>query len=105
MLVVFGLWGCSPGGDEGQDPQAMLASYQAKVPEGTSLRTARAIMESEGFTVTDSNGEAWKGMKGFTFLRCVRDDGTVIKRRWEFAVMHNGHFVTAIEIRPGLVYP
>jgi hypothetical protein len=90
---------------EGQSPDEMLSKYREKIVSGTSLRAARAMMEADGFAVTEETGAGWKGKKNFTFLRCVRDDGIVIKRRWEFALMHNGQFVTEVDIRPGLVYP
>ena len=86
-------------------PDSMLALYQQKVPVGTSVRAARALMEADGFTVTEAENAKWKSKRGFTFLRCTRDDGIVIKRHWEFALMHNNQVVTSVEVRPGLVYP
>jgi len=100
------LSGCnSTPDDTDENPELMLSNYQAKIPVGTSVRNARAIMEADGFVVTETQQAKWKGKNGFTYLRCIRDDGIVIKRRWEFALMHNGQFITAVEVRPGLVYP
>lgn len=100
------LSGCNSAPDDtDENPELMLGNYQAKIPVGTSVRNARAIMEADGFVVTESQQAKWKGKNGFTYLRCIRDDGIVIKRRWEFALMHNGQFITGVEVRPGLVYP
>lgn len=90
---------------ESHTPEEMLASYQLKIPVGTTLRQARSLMEADGFTVTEVENSKWKTKKGFTYLQCVRDDGMVIKRHWVFAIMHNTQVVTSVEIRPGLLYP
>lgn len=106
--VLGGLSGCNSKEEKGSEemkPEEMLSLYQSKIPVGTTVTVARSLMQQDGFDVSNMENRTWKGRKGLTFLRCVRDDGKMIKRRWEFAVMHNGLTVTAIELRPGLVYP
>ena len=103
--MVVGLVGCRQKPSEEVSKEDMLSTYKEKIPVGTSLKDARAIMEADGFVITEKVNARWRGKNGFTFLCCVRDDGMVIKRRWEIALMHNGQFVTGVDIRPGLVYP
>ncbi len=45
------------------------------------------------------------GRRGGDYLRCIRDDGQLIKRRWDVALIHEGGRVTSVDLRAALVYP
>jgi hypothetical protein len=86
-------------------PKQMQETLEKSVPKGTALETAKVFMEGEGFVCEDIKGGTWKGRKGLNFLQCKREDGQMIKRRWEVALMHDGKTVSAMEMRTALVYP
>jgi hypothetical protein len=91
--------------EEVVSPQQMQATLEKAVPKGMALEDAKGFMESEGFVCEEVKGGTWKGKKGLTFLHCKREDGQMIKRRWEVALMHDGKTVSALEMRTALVYP
>ena len=86
-------------------PKEMQATLEKSVQKGMQLQAARAFMEGEGFVCEDVKGGTWKGRKGLNFLHCKREDGQMIKRRWEVALMHDGKSIASLEIRTALVYP
>ena len=45
------------------------------------------------------------GRRGLDYLRCIRDYGQLIKRRWDVALIHDGGRVTSVDVRALLVYP
>ena len=112
LLRLVLLWGlllsvgaCSKKPDERTTPAEMLQFYKGKLPLGTSVRAAEKLMEEDGFSVEHKRGARWKGRSGLTFLHCLRDDGQMVKRRWEFALFHDGSVITDIEMRSATVYP
>lgn len=104
-LVAFSACSKNESGDERTTPTQMLALYQSKLPMGTPVRVAKELMLKEGFAVVEESGAKWKGRAGLTFLRCTRDDGKMVKRRWEFALMHDGVLISSVEMRSATVYP
>jgi hypothetical protein len=92
-------------GNETTTPAEMLSLYQSKLPIGTPVRVARELMLKEGFSVEEESRGKWKGRSGLRFLRCTRDDGKLVKRRWEFALMHDGVLISGVEMRAATVYP
>lgn len=86
-------------------PQQMKATLEKSVTKGMALEAAKVYMEGEGFACEDIKGGTWKGRKGMNFLHCMREDGQMIKRRWEVALMHDGRTVSDLEMRTALVYP
>ena len=86
-------------------PQQMQQTLEKSVPKGMALETAKVFMEGEGFACEEIKGGTWKGKKGLNFLHCKREDGQMIKRRWEVALMHDGRSVSSMDIRTALVYP
>ncbi len=91
--------------EEVASPKEMQAMIEKAVPKGMALDTAKVFMEGEGFVCEEVKGGIWKGRKGLNFLHCKREDGQMIKRRWEFALMHDGRTVSDLEMRSALVYP
>ena len=86
-------------------PKEMQQTLEKSVTKGMNLDAAKAFMEKEGFVCEDVKGGTWKGRKGLNFLHCKREDGQMIKRRWEVALMHDGKSVSSLEMRTALVYP
>jgi hypothetical protein len=86
-------------------PKEMQQTLEKSVTKGMGLDAAKAFMEREGFFCEDVKGGTWKGRKGLNFLHCKREDGQMIKRRWEVALMHDGKSVSSLELRTALVYP
>ena len=86
-------------------PKEMQQTLEKSVTKGMNLDAAKAFMEREGFVCEDVKGGTWKGRKGLNFLHCKREDGQMIKRRWEVALMHDGKSVSSLEMRTALVYP
>lgn len=109
MLGIFlGSVGCGkedPKGSEATTPAEMLEIYKAKVDIGIPVRKARELMLADGFQVKEESGAKWRGKLVKAFLRCTRDDGQIVKRRWEIAIIHDGEAVTAVDLRSATVYP
>ena len=83
--------------EEVASPKEMQAMIEKAVPKGMALDMAKVFMEGEGFVCEEVKGGIWKGRKGLNFLHCKREDGQMIKRRWEFALMHDGRTVSDLE--------
>ena len=109
MLSIFlGIAGCGKEdlkGSEATTPADMLQIYKEKVDIGIPVRKARELMMADGFQVTEESGAKWRGKFVKSFLRCTRDDGQIVKRRWEIAIIHDGEAVTAVDLRSATVYP
>jgi hypothetical protein len=107
MIVAMLLAACGPEHktEDVASPKEMQQTLEKSLPKGTSLEAAKVFMEGEGFVCEDVKGGTWKGRKGLNFLHCKREDGQMIKRRWEVALMHDGRSVSALEMRTALVYP
>lgn len=107
MISAAFLAACGPEQktEDVASPKEMQQMLEKSVPKGMRLDAAKAFMEREGFVCEDMKGGTWKGRKGLNFLHCKREDGQMIKRRWEVALMHDGKSVSALELRTALVYP
>ena len=109
MLMTFVAFfaACGPAHktEDVASPKEMQQTLEKSVPKGMGLDAAKAFMEGEGFVCEDVKGGTWKGRKGLNFLHCKREDGQMIKRRWEVALMHDGRSVSSLEMRTALVYP
>lgn len=105
LCLSFMLGACSKSGSETVTPTQMIEWYREKIPVGTPIAVAREVMTGDGFRVVEERSQRWKGKEGVQFLRCTRDDGRMVKRRWEFALMHDGRAITSLDLRPGTVYP
>jgi hypothetical protein len=88
-----------------ESPQQMRIQIERAVPCGTPLNKAHETMCQRGFDCEFVQRGRWREQRGLNFLRCVRDDGQLIKRRWDVAIMHNGERVTSVDLRAALVYP
>ena len=86
-------------------PQQMRLQLEQAVPRGTLLADAHEIMREKGFSCEQVKAGVWRQQRRVDYLRCVRDDGQMIKRRWDVAILHNGERVTAVDLRAALVYP
>ena len=108
MMIAAGLLAACGSEHKTEDvasPKEMLQTLEKSVPKGMGLDAAKAFMEAEGFHCEDVKEGTWKGRKGLNFLHCKREDGQMIKRRWEVALMHDGRSVSSLEMRTALVYP
>ena len=83
----------------------MRMRIQQAVPCGTRLEDACEAMRQRGFACEFVQRGKWRQYRGIDHLRCIRDDGQLIKRRWDVAIIHNGERVTAVDLRAALVYP
>jgi hypothetical protein len=108
MMIAAGLLAACGSEHKTEDvasPKEMLQTLEKSVPKGMGLDAAKAFMEGEGFHCEDVKEGTWKGRRGLNFLHCKREDGHMIKRRWEVALMHDGRSVSSLEMRTALVYP
>jgi hypothetical protein len=107
-IALSGGLACSACRDPHQDvstpPPTMLHRYQNQIPTGTPLWKAKALLEKDGFTVSET-ASPWKGRPVGPYLLAVREDGQVVKRRWEIALLRNGDSVSRVELRSATVYP
>lgn len=88
-----------------ESPQQMRIQIEGVVPCGTPLKQAHEIMCRKGFSCEFVRRGKWRERRGLDYLRCVRDDGQLIKRRWDVALIHDGERVTSVDLRAALVYP
>ena len=88
-----------------ESPQQMRIQIEGVVPCGTPLKQAHEAMCQKGFSCEFVQRGKWRERRGLDYLRCIRDDGQLIKRRWDVALIHDGERVTAVELRAALVYP
>ena len=103
--MLFAACGSDHKTEDVASPKEMLQTLEKSVPKGMNLAAARAFMEGEGFVCEEVKEGTWKGKKGLNFLHCKREDGQMIKRRWEVALMNDGKSVSSLEMRTALVYP
>ena len=103
--MLFAACGSDHKTEDVASPKEMLQTLEKSVPKGMNLAAARAFMEGEGFVCEEVKEGTWKGRKGLNFLHCKREDGQMIKRRWEVALMNDGKSVSSLEMRTALVYP
>jgi hypothetical protein len=82
----------------------MYKAIKEIVPQGTALAVAEKSMADEGFTVENRKDGKWKG-RDARHIYCLREDGQIIKRRWEFALFYETQTVTGIDLRTGLILP
>ena len=85
-------------------PEDMYKAIKELVPVGVSLAEAQKTMTDEGFSVENRKDGQWRG-KPSRHLYCMREDGQIIKRRWEFALFYEAQSVTGLDIKTGLVLP
>lgn len=85
-------------------PEEMYKAIKEIVPQGTALAVAEKSMADEGFTVENRKDGKWKG-RDARHIYCLREDGQIIKRRWEFALFYETQTVTGIDLRTGLILP
>ena len=88
-----------------ESPQQMRIQIEGVVPCGTPLKQAHEIMCQRGFSCEFVQRGKWRERRGLDYLRCIRDDGKLIKRRWDVALIHDGGRVTSVDLRAALVYP
>jgi hypothetical protein len=105
VLGVF-LGACESKPDTAElSPKEMQKKLQEVLPKGMKLQQAREYMEREGFACEMiANGE-WRKKKVPRFMHCKREDGQMIKRRWEVAVVHDGESIVSVDVRNALIYP
>ncbi len=103
--LLLGLCGCdSRKTAKVSKPEEMYKAIKEIVPQGTALAVAEKTMTNEGFTVEKRQDGKWKGRES-RHLYCLREDGQIIKRRWEFALFYDTQTVTGVDLRTGLVLP
>ena len=104
---MAGLSSCAPHNRsfDTESPQQMRMRIEQAVPCGTRLEDACEAMRQRGFACEFVQCGRWRQYRGVDYLRCIRDDGQLIKRRWDVAIIHNGELVTAVDLRAALVYP
>ena len=85
-------------------PEDMYKAIKELVPVGVGLAEAQKTMTDEGFSVENRKDGQWRG-KPSRHLYCMREDGQIIKRRWEFALFYEAQSVTGLDIKTGLVLP
>jgi hypothetical protein len=88
-----------------ESPQQMQIQLEKAVPSGTPLRLAHETMCHHGFSCEFVERGRWRDQRGLDYMRCIRDDGQLIKRRWDVAIIHNGERVTHVDLRAARVYP
>ncbi len=104
--VLLGIVGCGPAHEtEELSPKEMQSQLQKAMPKGMKLAEARQYMEKEGFQCEMVVDGEWKKKKVPRFMKCSREDGKMIKRKWDVAVMHDGDKVVNVDLRTALVYP
>lgn len=104
-VFCAGLTGCdSRKTAKVSKPEEMFKAIKEMVPQGTALAVAEKTMTEEGFTVEKRQEGKWKGRES-RHLYCLREDGQIIKRRWEFAFFYETQTVTGVDLRTGLVLP
>lgn len=110
--LFIGAWAicsmaCAPRRNsfEVDSPQRMKLRLEQAVPRGMLLADAHEIMRRQGFSCEQVKAGVWRQRRRLDYLRCVRDDGQMIKRRWDVAILHHETRVTAIDLRSALVYP
>lgn len=105
-VLFIGLAGCGPSQETAElTPKEMQKKLQEALPKGFKLQEARHYMEKEGFECEMVVDGEWKKKKVARFMHCKREDGKMIKRRWDVAVVHDGDKVVSVDVRTGLVYP
>lgn len=107
--LMFALLLCVSGCDSRKTakvskPEDMYKAIKALVPPGTVLAVAEKTMTDEGFSVENRKDGKWKG-RDSRYLYCLREDGQIIKRRWEFALFYETQSVTGLDLRTGLILP
>lgn len=105
LVFCFLLCGCdSRKTAKVSKPEDMYKAIKEIVPQGTALAVAEKSMTEEGFTVENRKEGKWKGREA-RYLYCLREDGQIIKRRWEFALFYETQTVTGLDLRTGLILP
>jgi hypothetical protein len=106
FAVFLGLAACGPRQETAElTPKEMQAKLNQAMPKGTALARAREFMEKEKFDCEAIVDGEWKKKKVPRFLLCTRQDGKMIKRKWDVAVIHDGEKVLSVDMRTALVYP
>ena len=82
----------------------MKLQLEQAVARGMLLAAAHETMRRRGCCEPVKAG-VWKQWRRMDYLRRVRDDGQVIKRRWDVAIPHSEASVTAVDLRAALIYP
>jgi hypothetical protein len=105
MSLLFVLTGCdSRKTAKVSKPEDMYKAIKELVPVGMGITEAQKTMTDEGFSVENRKVGKWKGRSAM-HLYCLREDGQIIKRRWEFALFYEAQNVTGLDIKSGLVLP
>lgn len=105
-VLLLGVAACGPRQETAElSPKEMQAKLNEAMPKGATLANAREFMEKEGFACEMVVDGEFKKKKIHRFLLCTRQDGQMIKRRWDVAVVHDGEKVLSVDMRTALVYP
>jgi hypothetical protein len=109
VALLFAVLLCVSGCDSRKTakvskPEDMYKAIKALVPPGTVLAAAEKTMTDEGFSVENRKDGKWKG-RDAKHLYCLREDGQIIKRRWEFALFYETQSVTGLDLKTGLILP
>lgn len=105
-MVFLVLTACGPRQETAElTPKEMQAKLTEAIPKGTALTQAQQFMEKEGFVCEAIVDGEWRKKKVARFLRCAREDGKMIKRKWDVALIHDGEKVLSVDLRTALVYP
>jgi hypothetical protein len=97
---------CGPQQETAElSPKEMQKKLHDAMPKGMKLEEARHYMEKEGFKSELVVDGEWRKKKVPRFMHCTREDGQMIKRRWDVAVIHDGEHVVSVDMRTALIYP
>lgn len=108
MLVVVTMPGCvgPPSATRGiEEPQRMVEAVVGKVPIGTSIKEAQRFMESEGFDCKLRTRAEFLDRSQIDYLDCNRDEGDLVKRRWQVALVHRDGKLVEVLSSTGLIGP
>ena len=105
-VVLLGLSACGPRQETAElTPKEMQAKLNEAIPKGMEIARAQEFMEKEGFACEAVVDGEWRKKKVSRFVHCLREDGKMIKRKWDVALIHDGVKILSVDMRTALVYP
>ena len=107
-LIVVAAPGCAGARSATREidkPERMVQAVMNGVPIGTPVDEAQRFMEGEGFQCRREANAKFLDRGGLDYLYCNRYGGSIVKRRWQVAVVHRGGKVVEVLASTGLVNP
>jgi len=105
ILFLIASAGCSRPERLSDQAAEAMAQVQRWVGLGTPATEARQIMEQRGFACSMVTNGAFGTHRGVDYIFCDRREGTIVKRRWQAALVLVEGRVSEVQVTTGLVGP